>query len=120
MLNMEEVFRGILRDELRTAIREELKNLAPTPTPLVVRQSDLLLTVPQVAARTEFDVTTVRAWISSKRLKASKPGGGRHYRVKESDLERFLAEEHHRPRLVGVPDADEEVARILAGVTRRR
>ncbi len=43
-----------------------------------------------------MDVQTVRRWIQSGRLRAFKPG--KEYRVREADLEEFLAAREVRPK----------------------
>jgi excisionase family DNA binding protein len=49
-----------------------------------------------VADELGVDVQTVRRWIQSGKLKAFKPG--KEYRVRESDLEEFLAAREVRPK----------------------
>lgn len=46
------------------------------------------LSIPEVALRFGVSAGTVRAWIHSKKLPAAKVGGS--YRVRESDLDRFV------------------------------
>lgn len=49
------------------------------------------LTVEQIAERLQTTETTVRDWLKSGRLVGFKPGGRRvGWRVRESDLERFV------------------------------
>jgi excisionase family DNA binding protein len=45
------------------------------------------------------DVQTVRRWIQSGKLRAFKPG--KEYRIKEADLEEFLAAREVRPKAPG-------------------
>ncbi len=50
-----------------------------------------------IAEELGVDVQTVRRWIHSGRLRAFKPG--KEYRVRESDLEEFLAAREVRPKV---------------------
>jgi excisionase family DNA binding protein len=56
---------------------------------------DELLTVEQVASELQVIPPTVRTWIQSGALRASRPGDGkkpgRKYRVRRADLEAFVA-----------------------------
>lgn len=108
---MEVLLRRVVREELRDALTEMQ---APAPAMADDSRKVQLLTVPEVARRCgDAHPATVRAWITSKRLKASRPG--RHYMVKISDLEAFLA----GPPVSVEPDADVEVARILGRIGRK-
>ena len=49
-----------------------------------------------------MDVQTVRRWIQSGRLRAFKPG--KEYRVREADLEEFLAAREVRPKAAASPE----------------
>jgi excisionase family DNA binding protein len=51
-----------------------------------------------IADELGVDVQTVRRWIHSGKLKAFKPG--KEYRVREADLEEFLAAREVRPKEV--------------------
>jgi excisionase family DNA binding protein len=51
-----------------------------------------------IADELGVDVQTVRRWIHSGKLKAFKPG--KEYRVREADLEEFLAAREVRPKVV--------------------
>jgi excisionase family DNA binding protein len=54
---------------------------------------DRYLTVGQVAARIQANPETVRRWLRAGRLRGSLPGGDKMgWRVKESDLQRFIDE----------------------------
>ena len=51
-----------------------------------------MFTVPDVAARLQVSEETVRTWLRSGRLRGLRPGGRRAgWRVRQSDLERFMA-----------------------------
>lgn len=54
---------------------------------------DELLTVAQIAAELKASEYTVRRWIKAGQLHAIMPGGTKlGYRVKRSEVERFLRE----------------------------
>jgi excisionase family DNA binding protein len=55
-----------------------------------------------IAEELGVDVQTVRRWIHSGRLRAFKPG--KEYRVRESDLEEFLAAREVRPKVEAPPE----------------
>jgi excisionase family DNA binding protein len=82
-----------IRDELRYLRqdgREALhSNLREAP------DADELLTVEQVATQLQVIPPTVRTWIQSGALPASRPGNGKKpgckYRVRRADLEAFVA-----------------------------
>jgi excisionase family DNA binding protein len=52
---------------------------------------DRLLTVPEVAAALRVDDNTVRRWIRRGRIEAHNLGGRTGYRVRRSELDRFLS-----------------------------
>lgn len=54
-----------------------------------------------IADELGVDVQTVRRWIQSGKLRAFKPG--KEYRVREADLEEFLAAREVRPKAVASP-----------------
>ena len=54
-----------------------------------------------IADELGVDVQTVRRWIQSGKLRAFKPG--KEYRVREADLEEFLAAREVRPKAVRSP-----------------
>jgi excisionase family DNA binding protein len=54
-----------------------------------------------IADELGVDVQTVRRWIQSGRLRAFKPG--KEYRVREGDLEEFLAAREVRPKAQAEP-----------------
>jgi excisionase family DNA binding protein len=76
---------------LRQEVREALHGSAPRGAP----DGDERLTVDQVAAELQVIPPTVRAWIQSGALRASRPGNGkkpgRKYRVRRADLDAFVA-----------------------------
>lgn len=94
--------RKIVRDELR--LRQEVLETirAPNAHPQG-NEPDELLTVDQVAQILKVIPDTVRTWIQSGALKASRPGNGtqpgRKYRVRRADLDAFLegSQSHRRP-----------------------
>lgn len=73
-----------------------------------------LLSVPEVGDRLGVSVYTVRRWIKSGDLLAYRPG--KEYRIRESDLEKFL--EAHGPKVAApsspvVPNEEERRLRYL-------
>ena len=52
---------------------------------------DRLLTVQEVAAALRVDDNTVRRWIRRGRIEAHNLGGRTGYRVRRSEMDRFLA-----------------------------
>ncbi|HXU07210.1 MAG TPA: helix-turn-helix domain-containing protein [Polyangia bacterium] len=62
-----------------------------------------ILTVEQVAQILQVIPDTVRAWIQSGALRASRPGNGarpgRKYRVRRGDLDAFIAASQRLPAL---------------------
>ncbi len=51
------------------------------------------LTVPEIAEQLRVTEDTVRRWLRERRLRGFMPGGPRGgYRVRESELERFISE----------------------------
>lgn len=63
---------------------------------------DELLTVDQVAPILKVIPDTVRSWIQSGTLRASRPGNGarpgRKYRIRRADLDAFVASSQGLPR----------------------
>jgi excisionase family DNA binding protein len=54
---------------------------------------DPLLTVDEVAARLRAHPVTVRQWLREGRVRGFRPGGKKTgWRVRQSELERFIAE----------------------------
>jgi excisionase family DNA binding protein len=74
-----------------------------------------------IADELGVDVQTVRRWIQSGKLRAFKPG--KEYRVREADLEEFLAAREVRPKAAVPPSqrslfsSDEEERRSKASPT---
>jgi excisionase family DNA binding protein len=102
----------VLRGFVREFVHEELCNLPDDLRESVSRLvspgesgSDELLTVGQVADALQVIPATVRTWIQSGALKASRPGNGsqpgRTYRVRRTDLNAFVAASQSRPASVG-------------------
>ena len=96
--------RRLVRDELR--LRQEVLETirAPDARPQGSEPNpNELLTVDQVAEVLKVIPDTVRTWIHSGSLKASRPGNGtqpgRKYRVRRADLDAFLegSQSHRRP-----------------------
>ena len=56
------------------------------------------LTVPEVAARLRVSTETVRRWLRAGKLKGVQIGGTRvGYRVRDSDVEKMIAEAEAKP-----------------------
>jgi len=95
---LRDLVRDVVRDELRY-LREEILGWIQThenPSPPANESSaDDLLTAAQVAEALQVVPGTVRSWIQSGALKASRPGNraqpGRTYRVRRADLDAFVA-----------------------------
>jgi excisionase family DNA binding protein len=89
-----------IRDELRY-LRQDVREALRGSTPPVGSDVGELLSVEQVAAELQVIPPTVRAWIQSGALPASRPGNGkkpgRKYRVRRTDLEAFVAASRSRP-----------------------
>lgn len=104
MSRFDEALRELVRDEVRSVVRDELLGLrAPVPA----LPSDLL-TVGAVADRCGVQPATVRVWIREKQLNAVRIG--QQFRIRSSDLDAFL--EARAPVDDDVVGAS--VARILA------
>ena len=127
MLGIEEALREIVRDEVRKELRHHREEMLVAarandrPPPESEPDPDELLTVEQVAHLLKVIPDTIRSWIQSGALKASRPGNGtrpgRKYRVRRSDLDAFVASSE---RLAGPPDvAASETAEISGGLTCR-
>lgn len=54
-------------------------------------KDDSLMTVPEVAATLRLHPDTVRRWLRAGQLPAVNLGGRRGYRIRRSELDRFLA-----------------------------
>jgi excisionase family DNA binding protein len=82
-----------IRDDIRY-LRQEIREAAYKPTARNEPESDELLTVGQVADELQVIPGTVRTWIQSGALRASRPGRGaepgRTYRVRRADLATFV------------------------------
>jgi len=53
-------------------------------------KDDSLMTVPEVAATLRLHPDTVRRWLRAGQLPAVNLGGRRGYRIRRSELDRFL------------------------------
>jgi excisionase family DNA binding protein len=106
-MTLDEVIRQVVREEVRTVVREELgalREAAPAePGP---ERATELLDVAGVAKLCHATAGTVRTWIQSGRLAARK--AGHRYLVRPVDVERFLS-----ARLAGEPDVEGQVSSIL-------
>jgi excisionase family DNA binding protein len=67
-----------------------------------------LLTVREVAERIRSSPQTVRRWLHQGRLRGFRPGGSKlGYRVREADLQRFLAESDESTSRAHEPDSSD-------------
>lgn len=121
---LRELLRDVVRDELRH-LREEMLDAIRahgSPPPKNEPNSEELLTVEQVAQLLKVIPDTVRTWIQSGALRASRPGNGtrpgRKYRVRRADLDAFVAASQRTPASQGVVSAAEAEGRS-AGVVGR-
>jgi excisionase family DNA binding protein len=100
---LRELLRDVVRDELRHFREEMLEAIRgrDRPSPKNEHNPDELLTVEQVAHVLKVIPDTVRAWIQSGALRASRPGNGtrpgRKYRVRRADLDTFVAASQRPP-----------------------
>jgi excisionase family DNA binding protein len=121
----------LIGEIVRAAVREELKPLRDELKAALARESlrhsthdtDGLLSVEQVAAMMKVTEPTVRLWIKSGALKATRPSvggkGGRIYRVLPADLEAFISAGLGAPAEEAV-DIEAEATRIVALAARGR
>jgi len=107
-MSLDQTIASIVRQEIREAMREERPAWVDD---LSVRSVDEWLTVQDVAMLVKFDEETVRRWITRGTLKATKVG--REWRVKRSDLERFMASDD------GLTDEDID-AKVIEIMQSRR
>jgi excisionase family DNA binding protein len=98
--SLRDFVREVVRDELRN-LPEELRESVSRLPPRSESGSDELLTVKQAADELQVIPATVRTWIQSGALRASRPGNGaqpgRTYRVRRTDLDAFVAASQSRP-----------------------
>jgi excisionase family DNA binding protein len=114
----------IVRDELQ-AVHTQLEAIAGAVRQLSTAavNPDDLMTVGQVAEIAKVAATTVRMWIHSGKLRASRPGigrgPGRTFRISRADLEEFVASVQER-----VPESEADTrkvaAKIVESVARHR
>ena len=126
MLVSEADLRELVRDEVRKELRHhrqemlEALRLQGTPSSKNEPDSDELLTAEQVAQILKVKAETVRSWIQSGALRATRPGNGtrpgRKYRVRRSDLDAYVASSECRPAPPEVV-ATSETAGISGGLT---
>ena len=124
MVVSEADLRELVRDEVRKELRHHREDLLEAirandkAPPMSEPNPDELLTVEQVAQLLKVIPDTVRTWIQSGALTASRPGNGtrpgRKYRVRQSDMDAFVAASQRRlaPREVVAPS---ETAPISVG-----
>lgn len=102
-MSFEETLRSIVREEIRSALREEL---AARPAP----SGPELLTIAQAAASTGLGVSTIRTWLSAGKL--NRYGAGRAVRVNRAELDRVVAPKPRpQPTLADIQARAEAVSR---------
>jgi excisionase family DNA binding protein len=81
-------------------MREAVRATLTVPPPRDESKPDELLTAEQVADFLKVTPDTVRGWIRSGALRASRPGNGkqpgRKYRIRRADLDVFVEESESR------------------------
>lgn len=108
MSTLEDTIRQSVREEVRTAVREELRAALAELRPAPAADAPLL-TVEQVAARAGgVKPETVRDWIKSGRLEASR--AGHRFLIREQALEAFLKAGALKQGPIG---ADEHLALLV-------
>lgn len=119
-----DLVREVVRDEIRP-LREELRAVAKAVRAQKAARDSSggeFLTVEEVAAKVKVNKGTVRSWIQSGKLRASRPGSagrvGRVYRISRPDLESVLAAAQSAPE--DDVDIKAEAARIVAELARKR
>jgi excisionase family DNA binding protein len=117
-----EIVRAVVRDEIKP-LQDDLKALSQSPPTRATPAADGFLSVEHVAVTMKVTEPTVRAWIKSGALKATRPsiGGktGRIYRVLPADLDAFISAGQGAPA-EEVVDIKAEASRIVALAARRR
>lgn len=107
-MSIEEMIEGavrkVVREEMRT-LRDELPKAEKRPVPS-------FLFVDDIAKRCKVEPPTVRSWIQSGHLAASKPG--RHYLVTEAQFADFISKQ--RPTTTAPVDPHDQVNKLLAKV----
>lgn len=108
-----------LREEFRSALRESREGTRSHPSPGSVAP---LLTVEEAANEMKVTPPTIREWIKSGTLRATRVGprrSGRLLRISRNDLDAFVAQQRGSASREEV-DVDDEAARILSGARARR
>src|SRR5438309_4138342 len=102
---LEEIVEGVVRKVIREEVEAALANLH------LRASADGYLTIEEAAHVAKAHHQTVRDWIRSGALKSSRPN--RHYLIKRSDLDAFIASP---PRTAGNVTVDEEYERVLSAM----
>jgi len=106
--------RAVFREELRAARDEFRTAVADLVNP---KQPSDVLTVEEAAGIAKVQPVTIRDWVRRGHLKASKPGGGHHYRIARVDLCRCL--ETSRAAEQDVDDVADRILSAPSGRMRR-
>lgn len=102
-MTLDSYFREVLREEIRTVLREEMRVHAAPP------EAGEYLTGKQAQALAQISAPTLEKWVKQGHLK--KYGRGRAVRYRRHELVSVLAS---FPVPAAEPDVDEDVASILA------
>lgn len=106
-MTLDDYFRGMLRDEIRAVVREEMHahQQAPSPT-----STGDLITYAQAAVEIGGSTSRVRGYCDSGQL--NRYGEGRNVRVSRAELARLMAPKP-RPGPMSPADLETKVANIL-------
>lgn len=105
-MSIEETIRLVVREEVRSAMRELLAEARAAPA----GNPDEKLTKAEAAALAGASLSTVQRWISSGELPVEKKN--RHIRVRRGDLEALLTRSHQIVK-GSEADADELADRLI-------
>lgn len=110
---LQDMFREVVRDEVRAALREERPS-EPRRLPALSTSNDVLLSTTEAADYVGVQAATIRSWIT-KGLPAMK--AGRLIRIRKSDLNAHLAREQAKAEKF---DPDAVAAALLKRGSRGR
>jgi excisionase family DNA binding protein len=105
-VSFETEIRGILREEIRSALRDMLPTAAPAP-----KAPAAYLSTREAAELVGVRPETVREWVASGDLPPH--GAGKVLRVRRDQLEAFMASS--RRRATAEVDLDQRARDIIAG-----
>lgn len=105
-MTLDTYLREVLREEIRTVLREEMN---ARPSPPTAEPAGDYLSMKQVLKMTGFSEPTIAKWAKEGHFK--KHGRGRAVRYRRTEVEHFLAS---RPTPSVEPDIDELADAMLA------